>query len=59
MFVIQINGKKRSLIKASKNITEIELMKLVANEYNLKKYLENKQIIRKIFVPGKLINIII
>ena len=59
MFVIQINGKKRSLIKASKNITEIELMKLAANEYNLKKYLENKQIIRKIFVPGKLINIII
>ena len=59
MFVVQINGKKRSLIKASKSITETELMKLLTSDNNLKKYMENKEILRKIFVPGKLINIII
>ena len=59
VFVVQINGKKRSLIKASKNISETELLKLVTSDNNLKKYIENKEILRKIFVPGKLINIII
>ena len=58
-YVIQINGKKRALMQAHRNTSEKDLLKLISNEKNLKKYLENKEIKRKIFVPGKLINIII
>ena len=57
--VIQINGKKRALLKVSRDITEDELITLILRDTNIKKYLENKQIKRKIFIPGKLINIIV
>ena len=58
-YVIQINGKKRALIQVHRDTSEQNLIKLITNETNLKKYLENKEIKRKIFVPGKLINIIV
>ena len=58
-YVIQINGKKRALLKVLRDITEDELITLVSEDINIKKYLENKQIKRKIFIPGKLINIIV
>ncbi len=57
-FVIQINGKKRGLIKVERDIDERKLLELVKKEDNLKKYLEGK-IIKQIFVPNKLINLII
>ena len=58
-YVIQINGRKRSLIKTNPNITEENLLKLVKKDENINKYLSNKNIKKKIFVPNKLINIII
>ena len=57
--VIQINGKKRSIIKAEKNITEGELMKKIDTLENIKKYFENKKILKIIYVPDKIINIIL
>ena len=57
-YVIQINGKKRALIETDNNISEDNLVKLVSKNSSLSKYL-NKKIKRKIFVPGKLINIIV
>ena len=58
-FVIQINGKKRSIIETKRGIKQDQLMAQVFQEENLKKYLNDKEIKRKIFVPDKLINIII
>ena len=57
--VIQINGKKRGLIKTNLNIDEEELLKLINKDSNLVKYFINKKIKRKIFIKNKLINIII
>jgi leucyl-tRNA synthetase len=57
--VVQINGKKRELIEASLNMTEDELMNVINNNQNLRKYLQNKEIKKKIFIPNRLINIII
>ena len=59
LFVIQINGKKRGLIETERKITEDELFKKVLNDQNMLKYLDNKPVKRKIFVPNKLMNIII
>ena len=57
--VIQINGKKRGLINAAKNIQEEELLEKIKEEKSIKKYLDNVNIKKKIFVPNKLINFII
>ncbi len=58
-FVIQINGKKRGLIKANRNISENEILKLVKENTEINKYIKNQEPKKKIFVPNKLINIII
>ena len=57
--VVQINGKKRGLIETKRNISEKEVLEKIMLDQNIKKYIENKQLKRKIFVTNKLINIII
>jgi Leucyl-tRNA synthetase len=57
--VIQINGKKRSIINILKGTDEDKLIKQVKNDLNIKKYLKNKNIIKSIFIKDKLINLII
>ena len=58
-FVIQINGKKRSLINAERDISEENLLKKIKDSENLKKYLINKEFKKIIFIKNKLMNIII
>jgi len=57
--VFQINGKKRSIIQSEKNIKESELMEKINTTENIKKYFENKKILKIIYVPNKIINIIV
>ncbi len=57
--VVQINGKKRELINTSPNISEENLFEIINKNETLKKYLNNKNIKRKIYIKDKLINIII
>ena len=57
--VIQINGKKRSLINAGLDLSENDLMKMVNKDPQLIKYLQNKEIKKKIYIKNKLLNIII
>ena len=58
-FVIQINGKKRGLLQLNKDKSKDEVLEFVKKDLSLSKYLENKKINKVIFVPKKLINIII
>ena len=58
-FVIQINGKKRGLINTNRDISENDLIKLINENLELRKYIENKEFKKKIFIPNKLINIIL
>ncbi len=57
--VIQINGKKRGLIKDKKNISESQIIEKINKDPNLIKYLKDNEIKKKIYIPNKLINIII
>ncbi len=57
--VIQINGKKKDLIKTNIDITEDELLEQIVKSDKINKYLRNNKIIKKIFVPNRLINLII
>ena len=58
-FVVQINGKTREIILANKNISEANLLIKINENVKLKKYIEGKSIKKKIFIPEKLINIIV
>ena len=58
-FVIQINGKKRGIVKASRNITQDDLISLIKENSEIQKHLLDKKNKKKIFVPNKLINIIL
>ena len=57
--VIQINGKKREIVKIKNNSSEEEILKLVYENNKLTKFLKNKKKKKKIFVPNRLINLII
>ena len=57
--VVQINGKKRGLLSLMPNNSEEKLFEIICNHDGLKKYLENKNIKRKIYIKDKLFNIII
>ena len=58
-FVIQINGKKRSIIESENNTEEKKLLELIKEDNLLAKYIKNKKFKKTIFVKNKLINIII
>lgn len=57
VYIVQINGKVRGRLELPKNKTETELMKLVRTQPEIEKYLA-QEIIKTIFVPNKLLNIV-
>jgi leucyl-tRNA synthetase len=57
--VIQINGKKRAVLITKKNIQENSLIEKIENKKLINKYLNNKKIIKTIFVKDRLINFIV
>ena len=57
--VIQINGKKRGLVQTRPNIVEEKLFEIIKNDEKVMKYLDQKEIKRRIYIKDKLLNIII
>ena len=56
---VQINGKLRGKLTAPAKVTEQELKALVAGDAALKTHMENKQIVKFIYVPGKIVNLVV
>jgi len=57
--VVQINGKIRGKVNVPVDITEQRAMEIALEQENIKRYLKDKKIKKTIFVPKKLINIVI
>jgi len=57
--VIQINGRIRDKIEVGADISEEEAKKLTLEREKVKKWIEGKEIKKVIFVPGRIINIVI
>ena len=57
--VIQINGKKKEVLKLKNNISEDETMKIILKNDKLKSLFNEKKIAKKIFIPNRLINLIV
>jgi len=59
-YVIQINGKTRKIFEEKKDLFEKDLIILIKEDQQLNKYFNhNVEIKKTIFIPNKLINIII
>ena len=57
--VIQINAKKRAIIETENGISEENLLEKINEMTEIQKFLENKKIVKTIFIRDKLINLII
>jgi leucyl-tRNA synthetase len=57
--VVQINGKKRALLNTKKGISQTDLLELIKKDRITKKYLNNINIKKIIFVKDRLINILV
>ena len=57
--VVQINGKKRGLIKTKKDISEHSVLKKIQEDDKLKKFILDKKIKKQIYIKNKIINIIV
>ena len=58
-FVVQINGKKRGILKLNRDLNEDKILSEIMKDEILLKYIQNETIKKKIYVPNRLINIII
>ena len=58
-FVVQINGKKRALLSVKRDLDQKAILKEVHINKGAEKFLQNQKILKIIFVPNRLINIIL
>ena len=58
-FVVQINGKKRAIIKTKVDMIENDILEMIKINQEIKKFFKDQKIKRSIFVANRLINIII
>jgi leucyl-tRNA synthetase len=57
--IIQVNGKVRDRIEVKTDISEKKAKALAISQKKVKNWVEGKEIKKVIFVPGKLINIVV
>jgi len=57
--VVQINGKLRATLAVSAEIGETEAKEAALQSERVKKWLADREIVKTIFVPGKLLNIVV
>ncbi len=57
--VVQVNGKLRDKIAVPASISEDEARELALNSQRVQPYLDGKKIIKTIYVPGKLVNMVV
>jgi leucyl-tRNA synthetase len=58
-FVVQVNGKLRSRIRASKDASQQQIQELALADPAVMRFVEDKPLRKVIVVPGKLINLVV
>jgi leucyl-tRNA synthetase len=57
--IVQVNGKLRAKLTVSKDIAADDVKRMAIEEENVQKYLEGKEPTKIIYVPGRLVNIVL
>ena len=56
---VQVNGKLRSVIMVPSDATEVLVLERALAEEKVKAAIAGKQIVKKIYVPGKMLNLVV
>ncbi len=56
---VQVCGKLRGTLKIAKDTPKEEVLHAVRNDEKIKTYLEGKQLVKEIYVPNKLVNLVV
>ena len=56
---IQINGKTKEIIEVDGSYSKEEVLKIVQNNDKIKKNVFGKKILKEIYVPGKIVNLVV
>ncbi|MCX6723485.1 MAG: hypothetical protein NT094_05520 [Candidatus Staskawiczbacteria bacterium] len=59
LLIVQVNGNVRDKIEAKAGITQKDAEKLVLKSEKIKILLEGKEVVKTIFVPDKLVNVVV
>ena len=57
--MVQINGKVRAKIQVPADVDKEKALQAAKENEIAAKWLEGKEIVKEIFVPGKLLNIVV
>jgi leucyl-tRNA synthetase len=57
--VVQVNGKLRDQLQLPAGVSQEDALSAAMESEKIQRYTENAEIIKKIFVPGRLVNIVI
>ncbi len=55
---IQVNGKTKEIIEIDESLSKESVLESVKNNVKIKKILLGKKILREIYVPGKIVNLV-
>ena len=56
---VQVNGKLRATLEIGQDTSKEEIIELCKNNENVSKFISEKEIVREIYVPNKIVNIVI
>lgn len=59
MLAVQVNGKLRSTIEVPVNSSQADLKDLVFSDQRVSKHIEDKVVVKEIYVPNKIYNIVV
>jgi leucyl-tRNA synthetase len=57
--VVQVNGKVRDRIEAPADVSEETAKKLALSSTKIRPHVEGKEIRKSIYVPGRLVNLVV
>jgi len=57
--VVQVNGKLRGQVEVPNPPTEEQVLTATSTNANVQRWIEGKQVVKRIYVPGKLVNIVV
>jgi leucyl-tRNA synthetase len=56
---IQINGKLRASIDINSDLEQADVLTQVRAQVNIKKYIKGKTVVKEIYIPGKIVNLVV
>ena len=57
--VIQVNGKLRGQVEVPSGASEEQVFAAVDANENVRKWLAGKELVKRVYIPGKLVNLVI